>query len=74
MPFAFVDELICIALACTHLALPIVISTIFFVSLCKRLYSTFLPRITIIPQMERQLPTDIGILCEQTICHQQGRL
>ena len=74
MPFAFVDELICIALAYTHLALPIVFSTISLVSLCTRPYSTFLPRITIIPQMERQLPTDIGILCEQTICHQQGRL
>ena len=43
MPFAFVDELICIALACTHLALPIVISTIFFVSLCKRLLYLFAP-------------------------------
>lgn len=46
---AFVNEFIHIALARTHLALPIVFSTISFVSLCTRLYSTFLPRITINP-------------------------
>ena len=62
MPFAFVNELLCIALGRTHLALPIIFSTISSVSLCARIYSTFLLRITIKPQMKRQPPTDIGIL------------